>query len=223
MITSTGRKIYLSQERGLFENSFIRRYATFNYKEPFHPLFFLNDEMLAANHSLKFHVAKSSYQLLIPLRGELTVRKSNQTWNADVEEIAIIYCKEGESLDVVNEYEAEWLNYIHVGLDLPFISGLSEFRKLSFSFANKGFVEFLPESQRQEPFKISIGLFDGRQEAFYHLQKGSTAFCFVLNGAFEVSGCLLHDRDGLALWNVQEIDIEALSNHAILFLLELNR
>jgi hypothetical protein len=43
---------------------------------------------------------------------------------------------------------------------------------------------------------------------------------FVLNGAFEAKGCLLHERDGLALWDTNEIEMEALSNDAMMLVIE---
>lgn len=45
---------------------------------------------------------------------------------------------------------------------------------------------------------------------------------FVLQGTFEVENRLLEAKDGLALWNTANIELEALSNEAILLLLEVN-
>ena len=44
---------------------------------------------------------------------------------------------------------------------------------------------------------------------------------FVIEGAFEVQGTLLHARDGLALWGTDKLEKEALSNDAIILLIEL--
>ena len=44
----------------------------------------------------------------------------------------------------------------------------------------------------------------------------------VIEGAFEVHGRLLHARDGLALWDTSIAEIEALSNDAIILLVELS-
>ena len=44
---------------------------------------------------------------------------------------------------------------------------------------------------------------------------------FVIHGAFEVENRLLESRDGLAIWNTDRIELEALSNEAILLLLEI--
>lgn len=43
----------------------------------------------------------------------------------------------------------------------------------------------------------------------------------MIEGVFEVQGTLLHARDGLAIWEAEEVEMEALSNDAIIFLIEL--
>ena len=43
----------------------------------------------------------------------------------------------------------------------------------------------------------------------------------MIQGAFEVQHRLLKSRDALALWNVVEVEIEALSNEAIIVLIEM--
>ncbi len=45
-------------------------------------------------------------------------------------------------------------------------------------------------------------------------------FAFVLAGAFETEGRLLHERDGLAIWDTDKIEMEALSNDAMILLIE---
>ncbi|MBS1608465.1 MAG: hypothetical protein JSS70_06850 [Bacteroidetes bacterium] len=42
----------------------------------------------------------------------------------------------------------------------------------------------------------------------------------MLEVVFEVEGHLLHVRDGLALWNTEQVGMEALSNDAILLVIE---
>jgi hypothetical protein len=66
-----------------------------------------------------------------------------------------------------------------------------------------------------------IGKFDGRKEGTHIVtDAGKGIFVFVIEGAFEVQNRLLQLRDGLALWNTASIEFEALSNDAILLLLE---
>ncbi len=70
---------------------------------------------------------------------------------------------------------------------------------------------------------VKIGKFAGRKEAVYKISRQkNSVFAFVIQGAFEVQGRLLHARDGLGLWDdTNLIELEALSNDAIVLLLEL--
>jgi hypothetical protein len=45
-------------------------------------------------------------------------------------------------------------------------------------------------------------------------------FAFVVAGAFEVEGRLLHQNDGLALWNTSVIELEALSENVVILVVE---
>ena len=72
---------------------------------------------------------------------------------------------------------------------------------------------------------VSIGKITGRQEAVYKLQnKQNNLFVFVIEGVFEVHGRLLHARDALGLWDIfEDIELEALSNDAIVLIIELSK
>jgi len=73
----------------------------------------------------------------------------------------------------------------------------------------------------QLPFIVSIGKFSGRGETVYlPKNKKNALFVFVIEGAFEVEGRLLHARDGLGLWETGVVEMEALSNDAILLVAE---
>ena len=68
--------------------------------------------------------------------------------------------------------------------------------------------------------RLSIGQFQGRDEAV-HVLNGKGCFYYVLAGAFEIQERLLHAGDGLALWDIEQVDLEALSNNAVLLVLDL--
>ncbi|WP_409034090.1 hypothetical protein [Runella sp.] len=67
-----------------------------------------------------------------------------------------------------------------------------------------------------------MGKFGGREEGIYTVRnpERNGVFIFVIEGAFEVQNRLLHPRDGLSLTHVTEVEFEALSNDAILLVLE---
>ena len=79
--------------------------------------------------------------------------------------------------------------------------------------------ELLPIYERDS--KISIGKYGGRSEGIYQSRKNVRGvFAFVVEGAFEVQNWLIEKRDGLALWNLTEVEFEALSEGAVLLLIE---
>ena len=74
---------------------------------------------------------------------------------------------------------------------------------------------------KMKSFHLHFGVFDGRREAEYRLENPENGiFAFVINGAFELENRLLEARDGLALWDTDKLELEALSENAILLLLE---
>ena len=69
---------------------------------------------------------------------------------------------------------------------------------------------------------IAITKLNGRSEVVYKPSAlNNCFFAFVIQGAFEMEGILLHARDGVAFWNYEQAEIEALSNDAIILLLEM--
>jgi len=76
-------------------------------------------------------------------------------------------------------------------------------------------------AEAARPFGVHIGRFAGRHEVVYPLRStASRFFAHILAGAFEVEGGLLHAGDGLALWDVADVELEVLSNGAIMLLVE---
>jgi len=221
-------KIFLADDRGTFEDASERRYSTFNYgeyqnqyKSPFGSIYLLNDELLAANSSKQIKADKDSIHIIIPLRGELAVSNAGTDSTVDVEEIAILGAWENEILTFSNTYEADWVSFIHLGI--KYQNAMPMFSKHHFNFSvDRGLVAVIEEAV-DYPFSLNIGLFKGREEAQYELKSPcGKVLCFVISGAFEIEGRLLHERDSLGLWDLEKVEIEALSNHAILMLLELN-
>jgi hypothetical protein len=69
---------------------------------------------------------------------------------------------------------------------------------------------------------VLIGKYDGRAEGTYLAQKPARCVCiFVIEGAFEIQNRLVQPRDGLALWNVDEMVFEVHSQDAVLMVVEL--
>jgi quercetin 2,3-dioxygenase len=65
-------------------------------------------------------------------------------------------------------------------------------------------------------------MFEGRNEGTYSLENTSKGvFAYVLTGTFEIQNRLIQPHDGVAIWNIEELEFEALSNRAIIVVAEL--
>ncbi|WP_316735146.1 hypothetical protein [Pedobacter aquatilis] len=221
-------KIYLADQRGLIENSSIQRHCTFNFdrffnehKTAFQSLFICNDDFVAAG-KLNFYLAKeNSLHLFIPITGGIDIVTKDKEFSVETGQVQLLSLEKGEVLEISNPYKDDVINYIHLGM----VNGDSAFFKdqlFTFDFDKNPNQLIDIISNYRFPFKLSAGIFAGRKEAIYKLhEKANRFFTFIIDGAFEIEGRLMHARDGLALWDTENVEIEALSNNAIVITLEL--
>lgn len=223
-------KIYLADDRGFFENEIHRRYSTFNFAEyqfehkaPFGRLHTFNDEILPAGSTLKQEATLNGYTLLIPITGKIEIRYHEQDFEAEAGEVLLVPVPIGVTLEISNPYPSDWVNFLQAEIQANDLSANRIVQTFGFDFEHtvNRMVGVIPQST-DLPFSLHIGRFGGREEMLHVLEGHHTLFAFVIGGAFELQNRLLHERDGLALWEVAEVDAEALSNGAVLLLLDLN-
>ncbi|MFC0513860.1 hypothetical protein ACFFGT_06605 [Mucilaginibacter angelicae] len=223
-------QIHLADQRGFTKTQYMRRYSSFNYgnyfneyRRPFGRLEVLNDEMLAGGKSTIITVENSCWFVLMPVTGEVLLKSSNGTRLIDVGEVFVGHAIAGEELELINLYKSDWINYIYLQLkedeDINLPPG--DVFKFDFTGRQNKLINLIPNSEKHL-FRIHIGLLGGRVDVLYPLQNNNSLFyAFVLSGAFELQGRLMHERDGLALWQLEEADLEALSNNAVIVILEM--
>lgn len=224
----TPGKIYLADQRGLNETSVFRRYSTFNFekfysehKEPFGDLFICNDEFIAGGKMAFFLSKHDSYQIFIPITGGIDIVQAHKEYALETGQVQVLNLSKGEVLEISNPYLNDTINYIQIGIKTDLF--LLRPGEMLFSFDFEQHKNQLIEvvSNPKLAFRLNIGIFDGRAETVYKLQQPNHKFyTFVVDGAFEIEGRLMHARDGLALWNLEQVELEALSNNAIVLTLE---
>ncbi|MEJ2884540.1 pirin family protein [Pedobacter sp. GR22-6] len=223
-------KIYLSEQRGQIESPLFQRNCIFNFGSYFNahktalgPLYLFNEENLAGTAQLEMEVSKPSYVILIPVTGDLEYTDvETGKMNVPVGQVLVRKCPADHLFRIGNPYTEEVISLIQIWISAADISqsstlmldlapGVSPNRlvELSAAVVDAGL-----------PFKLSAGQFDGRAETIYRKEKDSLLFCYVVAGAFEVEGRLLHAQDGLALWDTETLELEALSNNALMLTLE---
>ena len=227
-------KIFLADERGSFGNEFFHRFCIFNYgtyyrdhRQAFGKLVVFNDEMLDAGHSTRIDAGGPGFLILVPIIGALAMEEEGQQENLIAAGQAEFFpVKEKKSLELRNPFSDGVVRYLHIQIrddermnDLILQKVTYDVNKYINQIRNIS-PEFM--NQSSPPFIISIGKFSGRGEYVYKSSLPRPAqFLFVVEGAFEAEGVLMHAGDGLALPFRNKVEMESLSNNAILLSIEL--
>lgn len=233
MIQQAKAKIFLGEERNVQETAQFRQYSIFNtgsfyneFKEPVGNLHAFTENTLAGNASIKKTVHENSCIIVVPVVGAICSKDVlGRKLQITAGQIQCMYVRAGNEIEVQNPYRDELVSFLLIAVKTG-ERDVYEFSK-TFSFNLDHAMNKLCEIENGagvngENQLIAIGKFNGREEAIYtkkHPQ--NSLFVFVLQGVFEVQGRLLHEKDALALWEVNEAEMEALSNNAIILLMEI--
>lgn len=238
MQTLTPGQIYLADQRGVTATEKLTRCCTFNYGEysnphrkPFGPLLTLNDELYAPGTKVSYIATCALWSVIIPVTGQVDWKDDlGHTGSVDVGQVQVRYIPSGNIIELNNLYTDDQINFLYLEFKADPI-GLStllpELYEFDFDGRQNQLIDILsgnqPDSLKQLPFKLHIARFDGREEALYPVKGNSLFFAFIIAGAFELHGRLMHPRDGLALWDLHEADMEALSNNAVILVIEMHK
>ena len=229
MIQQSKGKMFLADERGCSEMDWFRSYNTFHFgayarehKTPFGSLYVLNDDTLAGGQYISMVIEEDTTVLLLPVVGAITITDS--TGHSDYIEAGqcrLHTARKTTTITIGNPFNQELVNFLQLWIKQPAASADTFQQKVSFDIDGQK-NQLVELSSALTENQVFIGKFDGRAEIEYHLQHpGHGVFVFVIEGAFEVQYRLLHARDGLGLWDTDTIELEALSNDAIILLIEL--
>lgn len=237
MITQTEGQIYLASQRGCSQLSWFRSFHTFNFglyqdqnRAPFGNLQVFNDDTLAAGKSFKMHLEENTEVILLPVVGAVEYKNSlGKTGILEAGQMQIFTADEGMEYEITNPYETELVNFIQIFLTNTGNSFTPEIQEINIDLENRN--QLFPLFSRGENGLTThhdsfgyIGKYSGRNEDLYQLKNPENGiFVFIVEGAFEVQNRLLEARDGLSLWNLDELEFEALSNDAIILVLEVSR
>lgn len=219
-------KIFLAEERGLNQLDWFRSYNTFNFgkyfsehKKAFGDLYVLNDDTLAAGKSLWMTVEDPTDILLIPIVGALEFKTDDISSEIIEAGQALAYpANKNSTIVFTNPYENDLINFLQIWIKRKAEIKVNAVDIFSFDINEEknSLIDLFSKSSNSK-----IGKYKGREKGIYKLSNADGClFVFIIEGAFEVQGRLLHQRDGLALWDVNEVDFEALSNDAIILFLE---
>lgn len=229
-------KIFLADQRGELKNAQFHSLQLFSSehcynrdKQAMGDLHQLNDHWLAPDAVITENAGNTETVILLPLYGALEVKLNEDSAEiVTAGQLRVINPGEATVMGIRNPFADEVVNYLSIRITRQASGSKTESAVSSFDlqqFMNV-LVQVWPPALTSADCNwcMSLGKFSGRGETIYHLRNPENSlFFFVISGAFEVEGRLLHPRDGLALWNLEAAETEALSNEALLLVLEISQ
>ncbi len=224
MLGDCKSKIFKASQRGLSSSQDFQKQFTFNYgtywnidKKPVNPLLYLNDESLIQTYSETYLAQEDHSALVIPITGSVScvTQSKPEPTLVQAEQIQLLRLQKGEKYVLSNPLDSHTINFLHVG----FRTANTETKTLDINLLKLNALASiaLPDIG----IKACIGVYEGRAEGTYTVAPNNGVFCYVVNGAFEMQNRLIEHRDGLWLWNIVNLEFEALAQHSTLLLLEL--
>jgi len=184
-------------------------------------LYALDDVELAGAAFIDVEIEKTSYLILLAVTGDLiyTDAVGKKAW-INVGELKIISLPASSGIRLTNPFPNDIINFLQICIsaDRQMNQNINALFNFDLNKKQNDLKEMYPLFA---PFSISIGRFKGRKEGIYPVRsKKSRLFAFIITGAFEFENRLLHMRDGLEVSGIEEAQFEALSEGAILLLIE---
>jgi redox-sensitive bicupin YhaK (pirin superfamily) len=219
--------IYLAAQRGCTQTDWYRSYSTFNFGEyqvesrkPFGAVRACNDDTLKPGSKITFEAPDDISILLLPVVGGVNFSIGGQAPSLlEAGDGQWLFLREGDELEISNPFDNHLVNFLHLWIAEKQTGSKLPMQKLFFDVD-------LHRNQLQ-PLKVMghevgrIGKYEARAKGKYRVKHAVNGlFIFIIEGAFEVQNRLLQSRDALALWNVEEVDLEALSNEAVILIID---
>lgn len=231
--TIAASRIYLSYERIVTATTGSSSHLYFGTdvknvpgKQPFSDLYRAAEVLLDAGTTADVTTHVNTLMVLLPLNGAIAVKADRREEDIIAAgQLYFIPVENGEPVQVKNPFRNGAVNYLqlcfYTGQAAPAHTATASFDVNKYPACMMRISPAHFESY-QLPFIVSIGKFAGRQDTVYNLLNPSNGvWLCVLSGAFEVQGRLLQEGDALAIIGEPNLEAEALSNDAVLLLLEL--
>jgi len=234
MIQQSKGKIFLADQRGVNETEKFQSRHTFKFgkyfnehKEAFGNIYLLNDDILAGGGEIKMLAKEPSHIIRVPVAGAINYNdNAGNSKLVAAGQVLFTTAVKGDTITINNPFREEHVNFLQIWIRAGKTKMAAAKELVTYDDVNENLnslVKITPviSSNRELPFILSIGKFSGRGETVYlPKNKKNALFVFVIEGAFEVEGRLLHGRDGLGLWETGVVEMEALSNDAIVLVAE---
>lgn len=229
--------LHQANTRGHANHGWLNSYHTFSFSSYHNPermrfgvIRVLNDDTVAPGMGFGTHPHQNMEIISIPLEGDLEHKDSmgNQTiiHNGDIQ---VMSAGTGIQHSEFNHNKDKEVKFLQIWI-LPNKQNVSpRYDQVSLKLQDRHnkLQQILSPNENDEGVWIHqeawfhLGKFDNATPFTYQIKKqGNGVYIFVLNGAFNVQQYQLLSRDGLGLWNIDSIELEAKSANAELLIME---
>lgn len=224
MIAESNTRIFLANERLKLQNPFTQNFTTYVPQQTgragsptFGALSSVSEGRLNGGISLLSEAELDTWVLFIPFVGDLVLTCGHEPSLSLVEgEVHVRAFKKGELYEIRNPYVEDTIHFFQ----LRFAFGLSQpFEVVPMEM--ESYPNCLRPILRSKDLLITLGQYEGRKTGKYVPEKAANGlFVYVMDGTFECEDRLIQEGDGLALRSVNALGFEALSNGAVLLVVE---
>lgn len=229
--------VYKEETRGHAYHGWLDTKHTFSFARYFNPqrmsfglLRVVNDDRVIAGEGFGTHPHENMEIVSIPLKGALAHKDSmGHEETIRTGEIQVMSAGTGITHSEYNGSYDELLEFFQIWV-FPRENGLKpRYDQKGFDFDKKrnDFTLIVSPDSAEESMWLnqdvwfSIGNFDKDAAKAYQLKKkGNGVFAMVIEGEFEVAGTVLSSRDAIGVYEVDAIDVKALSENGRILLID---
>jgi redox-sensitive bicupin YhaK (pirin superfamily) len=227
--------LYKAETRGHVNHGWLNSYHTFsfgNYHNPermhFGVLRVLNDDTVEGGMGFSKHPHENMEIITIPLEGDLEHQDSMGNTSVIKEgDIQAMSTGTGIFHSEYNKNKDRKLKFLQIWVFPKQKNVTPRYDQISIREIEKknDFFQIVSPNEKDQGVWIHqdawffLGNFDAGKASRYALKKSNHGvFIFLLNGEVEVEGQTLGQRDGLALWDLNEINFEAKTKSRVLLM-----
>jgi len=229
--------LHKSSSRGLADHGWLKSHHTFSFANYYNPermhfgvLRVLNDDTVAAGMGFGTHPHDNMEIISIPLEGDLEHKDSmGNVATIKHGEIQVMSAGTGITHSEYNRNKDKQVKFLQIWVFPNKKNVTPRYDQIPLNLADRHnkLQQILSPNPNDEGVWIHqdswfhMGKFDENHNTQYSLKKpGNGVYAFVLNGAFNINGQSLEHRDGLGIWNVDQLQITANSKDAEILLME---
>lgn len=229
--------LHKANSRGHANHGWLNSFHTFsfaNYYDPermqFGALRVLNDDTVAPGMGFETHPHKNMEIISIPLFGDLEHKDS--MGNVTVirhGDIQVMSAGKGITHSEYNKNQDREVKFLQIWVQTNQQNVTPRYDQITLNIGDRKnrLQQILSPNKEDEGVWIfqnawfHLGTFDLNQTVNYKLkEKDNGVYFFVINGEFKIENQTLSNRDGIGIWNTDQITIVSHSDHAEILLME---